>query len=155
MVEKIYDGLHYVASYFESGISVGAVRYFLIINPNTTILTDFMYAVSATGGIRLRFFESPTTTANGTALSLINQNRNILNTPQITIFRDPTVTADGTLLFDEQVGSATGPTKSAGGTSVERSEQEFVLKNNTKYLLRVDIQVNNSTLSTSFRWYER
>jgi len=74
-------------------------------------------------------YEGPTVSANGTALNVLNRNRNSTNDDALSIYHTPTTSADGTLLESFHIGSGRGV--GGGGRS-----DEWVLKNNTKYLVR-------------------
>ena len=86
------------------------------------------------------FFESPTVTANGNAVASNNRNRNSSNTDYLTIYEGATVSATGTELEHVKFGSGRGI-----GGSISRSE-EWILKNNTTYLL----QVTNDTALANY-----
>lgn len=88
----------------------------------------------------LTLFEGATVTASGTAIPSFNRNRNSILSDTLGIFHTPTITDDGNAIW--------GPWVLGDGRSVgnERGrDSEFVLKNNTTYLLRIE---NNTTATT-------
>jgi hypothetical protein len=84
-------------------------------------------------------YEAPTVSANGTAMTAFNRNRNSAFTSDLEHYHTPTVTTVGTLISTDHAGSGRG-------TGGEARSEEFVLKNNTKYLLRV----TNQTASNNY-----
>jgi hypothetical protein len=68
----------------------------------------------------------------------------------LTVFHTPTVGATGTTVIREwHIGSG----RSVGGG--DRATQEFILKQNTKYLIRINNQTtNNNYMALKLSWYE-
>jgi len=103
-------------------------------------------------GFDVDFYEAPTTTDDGTAVTSKNNKRNSTNEAGLLIYDAPTVTDDGELL--ESI-MATG-TKQSGALGSEGSN-EWILKPDTKYLIRI---TNNTAGAASSRfvinmfWYE-
>ena len=65
------------------------------------------------------------------------------------IYNAPTISAPGTLLTRRYVGSG----KSSGGGT--RDNNEFILKQNTAYLLRItEGNVANTNINWELDWYE-
>lgn len=94
-------------------------------------LAHWLLQISGESETDVLFYESPTVTANGTALAVRNRNRNSNNTDFLEIYQGATVSAVGTELEHERFGSG----KLVGGL-LNRAD-EWVLKNNTTYLVRV------------------
>ena len=66
----------------------------------------------------------------------------------------PTISADGDLLETGIIGSGGNPTAISGGAG-SGSNEEIVLKSNTKYLLRCQNLTNTATVVTAkIFWYE-
>jgi len=85
------------------------------------------------------FYEGATVTDNGTAISVYNRNRNAsAYVDFLDVYHTPTVTATGTLLESNKIGSA----RSVGGPAGR--EEEWILKNNTIYLLRIINDTSNN-----------
>ena len=127
----------------------GATVNILIRTPNTLkwshLLWDLDHELEAT----VTFYEAATVTANGTELMARNRDRNSSNTAGTKIYVGPTVTAVGTQLCRVQQGAG----NKAGGS--DRAENEWVLKQNTVYLLRItNNTANNNLISTRLIWYE-
>lgn len=122
--------------------------YHLLIVPNTATRIRFSFNIASTGPVKVQFYEAPTTTANGTAADEINRDRNSVNVASMTMFQDPTVTVDGTLLQEFSLG-ATGGAK-AGATET----RVWVLKQNTKYLVKLISGQASNEISTELFWVE-
>jgi hypothetical protein len=126
----------------------GQIYNILIIVPNATgtgqaqKLWHFKPEVDTEAEALIEFFEVPTYSSAGTTLTSYNRNRQLAGTYTdfLGITHTPTLTGDGTKIYIKRIGSG----KVSGGAS--NRADEFVLKNNTPYLLRV----TNAT--TSANW---
>jgi hypothetical protein len=145
---EIHCGDSYTA-HFVADLSNGATKNYLVTVPDwgavdpvdpgadqSIKLAHLVGQIACENETTFYFYEAPTVTANGNALSVLNRNRNSSNVDFLSIFEGATVSAVGTELEHFVVGSG----KAAGG-DINRSD-EWVLKNNTTYLIRV---VNNTT----------
>jgi hypothetical protein len=111
----------------------------------------FRYEVQANDLAQVFLYEAPTVTAaTGTAASWVNFERNGTYTAKTTILLAPTITAVGTLIDSEYFMSLAEGKSTGSGGSVE----EFVFKNNTKYLYRVTSGNNGCDIHTNFFMYE-
>ena len=121
--------------------------------PTVVRMPHFRYEVEVNDLCNVFLFEAPTVTAaTGTARTPINFERNGTYTPKLAILDAPTITATGTQIDSEYfIAAATKQSKFAttGGTP-----HEFVLRNNTKYLLRVTSGANGLDAHVDFTWYE-
>jgi hypothetical protein len=96
----------------------------------------------------VEFFEAPTVSVAGSAVAVLKRNRNSAKEDYLTITQGATTTDNGTELDKAQFGSGRGV-----GGNVGRSE-EWILKNNTKYLLRVtNNTANNNYHTVRFQYY--
>lgn len=127
-------------------ITSGSNRDYLVIT-GANKFVHFKVTCTADGKGDVAIYEEPTTSANGTGMAELNRNRASAITPEVTVFHTPTVSAVGTMLCDELFGSGN---KSGGET---RADNEWVLKKNTKYLIRVHASANID-VSTKMNWYE-
>jgi hypothetical protein len=122
-----------------------------IRTPNTTKWLHLFYDVSVEGESLLRLCESPTI-ATGTALAIYNRDRNSTGTSQALASYGGTVTSVGTVIRTYHMG--TGDKFGAGGAST-RGTNEFILKQNTTYMLLVNnLSGGSSYTSTKLDWYE-
>ena len=93
-------------------------------------------------------YENPTVSDNGSALNVVNRNRNSTFTDFLNIYRGATITAVGSELEHAKFGSG----KLIGG-GVSRTD-EWVLRNNTTYLLRVTNDTTSNNYHTiRFQYY--
>ena len=151
--DRIHEGQEFSISDRASPVNIATPKKYLITTPNTGLRAHFVFRVHTEPGSRVQFFEDTTVTANGTAMTPQNNNRNRTKASQLSVFAYPTVTADGTSLFDDEKGTAKiGSTK---GVGLELSHaNEIILKQNTKYELKITPLSNNTVASTQLDWYE-
>lgn len=113
------------------------------------------FTIGATDGpIDFELFEAPTTTANGTLQTSLNRNRASSNTSNISIYLGPTVTSNGTRLFIN--GVLADASFFSTVTSETTEPEEWILKSNTDYLIRLtnNASAGTATLYAGFFWYE-
>ncbi|MDP2755400.1 MAG: hypothetical protein Q8P40_13565 [Nitrospirota bacterium] len=152
--EAGHAGIKYISSDVVTGLGSGATKQYLIIAPDTATRIHLIYSVEATPGITITFYEAPTKTANGTALAINNRNRNSANTATAAVYKDPTITANGTLLRINEVGSGAAGGKAGGISASDRDEREWILKQNTAYLLNIVTLAASTDIATALQWYE-
>ena len=158
---EIHCGDSYTEHHVED-LSNGAVHYYLIITPNwgdpvsgsdpfgnqNIKVAHFVGEITGEAETTVQFFENPTITDNGNVLNVRNRNRNSSNTDYLTIYEGATVSADGTELEHTKFGAG----KFVGG-SVNRTD-EWVLKNNTSYLIKViNDTTSNNYHTIRFQYY--
>lgn len=144
---EIHGGGSYVASR-SVDLGNGASDTVLIIVPDDD--TKRYHMVTSYGAELESHFDayegatlSATTSATGTPLTSFNRNRNSSNTSALGIYFSPvlaSVGGDGTKILEKHAGSG----KQVG--SETRGNDEIILKNNTKYVLRL----TNSTTSNNY-----
>lgn len=128
--------------------SISIDKSYLLITPDSSLKINMAFSITSIPGSTFTILEDPTVSANGTSMTIINQNRNSTVTPTLSVFVDPT-TSSGTSIYSEQIGSST-----IGGSSApERSELEFILKRNTKYLIKIT-PLATSAISLCINWSE-
>lgn len=148
---RIHAGREFETTDVALGINTATPKRYLLVTPNTATRIHVTLLFESSPGITVEFFEDTTVTANGTGLSEINHNRNSANVAELAVFVDPTVTADGTQLFIFRSGSGTG--SAVIGGRVQR-EDEFVLKQNANYQIKISPISNNTNITTDISWYE-
>lgn len=148
---EIHDGS---AFYFHEVIQLGSagVQDYLITTPNTKKWSHYGYDIeSTTGGITVELYEAGDRT--GTTLqTVINRNRNSTNLNTTTIHKGQSGgTTDGTRIAWVTSGTATAGGKQSGdvGTTHER-----ILKQNTKYILRITSKAASNDIGVKISWYE-
>ena len=145
------------AYYLTSGavISVaGGANFDILIQTGTTKeihLKDLSVNVlknSATGNTQFRLYEATTVSANGSATTIFNNNRRSANTPDFTAFTGPTVTGLGTILVNYLTHNDWETYIAPSYTN----KWEWILKTNTKYLLRFFNNTNQTNDFTYLYW---
>jgi hypothetical protein len=128
--------------------------------PDTTKWAHLVILASATGSADLSLVEAPTGgVSGGSALTVYNRNRNSVNASVLLDTHTP-----GTA--DQLTQDATAPT---GGSEIHhwkmgtgknriggenRDVEEFVLKQDTKYSLRMTTAENDIRAQLTISWYE-
>jgi hypothetical protein len=128
--------------------------------PDTTARIHMFYSVYSSGAATFELLEGPTVTSGtGSQLTIYNRERNsatastvwdntgtpVVNKASLNV----TTTADGTQLHHEMLGS--GKNKLAGDT---RDANEWILKQNTKYVFRVTGDANDNRVNLILNFYE-
>lgn len=144
---KEHDGDAYLA-WDREDLSNAQVFNYSLITPDTTKWVHFILEAISEKEMFVQMWEAATLTA-GTALTAYNKNRNSSTTAKATVTSTPTsITTGSVLLMEDQWGSG----KEGGGS---RGLEEFILKQNTKYLIRfTNLTANANFLSVHFNWYE-
>lgn len=147
---EIHDGSSFTAS-FQQDIANGGNMDILIVTPNSTKYAHFTYAIEVELETNMFLYEAPTATAAANPIVAYNRNRNSLTEATVVVTHTPTgITTGSTIIRQNHLGSG----KTVGGD--DRTVNEFILKKNTKYLLRLTNLVANATNYCSVRlnWYE-
>jgi len=148
---KIHEGDHYVVHEAATVASGTPKKWFISVPATGQFHLTFECASSKNGTIELS--EGPTVSAEGTALTAYNSDRNSSNTSNLVIKKDPTSSAQGNVIDGHVMGTdATNPAGTDGG-SVSR-EQEWLLKNSTTYLITYTSLTNANRVSLNLRYYE-
>lgn len=140
----------------------GATRDYLIIVPdegtvngiNTGVdqsvkLYHFLGKIESQSELSATFYESSDRVA-GTAINVFNRNRNSTLVDFLDISHTPTGgTTDGTIIWGPwRIGTG------RAGEGAKGRESEFVLKNNTKYILKITNQtVSDNNVNVEFDYY--
>ena len=150
---EIHEGNHYACQDYDGDVDTGAAKYWLVKTPNTTTRIHLIFKTILSKNGTVEFFENPTITDNGSALTACNNDRNSANTATLLCYYDPTVTDDGTRLNVNVMGTdGTGVAGSSGGNT--QREDEFVLKQNEDYIIKVTVENNDTRASNCLKWYE-
>lgn len=122
-------------------------RDILLVTPNTTRWSHLTFGFRSSGEANFVFYEGTTTSDDGTAVTPMNRNRNSDHTAGMLVYHTPTVSAVGTQLCTRHFGAGRTPGE-------ERGISEWVLRQNTKYLIRVTSEAASNDISSAFDWYE-
>lgn len=146
---KIHAGTHYQYTDFNTIASAGTQDYMLTTGASKP--PHLTFSVQGTLLTTVTLYEAGD--RNGTTTQTVyNNNRLSTNTSTTTLHKGTSGGAtDGTAIFTIQGGTATG---AFAQNSFTRSENEYVLKLNTKYILRVTSGANGNVVSVILNWYE-
>lgn len=152
---EVHEGKHYTVAVVDTDVDIIGPKYVRITAPDTAARIHFMGVVSADGAALVEFYEDPTILAAGTALAEQNNERNFPNAATATTFEDATTQApnnDGTLLFAGRIGgTGVAQTRFAGSLA---DREEWVLKQNTDYLVKVTVDADDTEVVIVLTWYE-
>jgi len=148
---RVHVGDMYSASHYFASIESAANAEILVkVGSNKEL--HFLFSIGAGAEAVVYIFEDPTITDDGTILSIHNMNRNSSNTSDANAYYNPTTSADGTQLC---VGLLPGAEKKNDMGGTIRHDTEWILDENTNYLIRV---TNNGqgaeAVAIQLEWYE-
>lgn len=149
---KIHDGKFFTSSVLADDVADGS-SLDLVLTANASYNVHARITYTAEKKSHFRLYEAPTT-SGGSAVSIFDKNRDSANSSNATLVSGPTVSNVGNLRFTHLVPAGTGRHSSGGaGTS---GYEEWVLKANTKYLMRLthDSGSGTSDLNFIFEFYE-
>lgn len=132
-------------------IGSGSSQDYMITTPNTTNWAHM--TMMADGTAITSFFLYEATDKNGTTLQTVfNANRNSASAATTTIRKGTSGgTTDGTLIAQYSSGTSSGNSKTS---STVDHRDEFILKQNTKYIFRITSGTNGNLCNVTFSWYE-
>lgn len=151
---ETHEGEHFTYSQVDADFDIADAVELLIVTPDTAKWAHMVFTIDAQLDTNVKLYETATHTVLA-AQDVFNNNRNsaVANTTTVNTHNDDG--ADGDLIFESQFGIDTGggANRIAGGGQ-SRAEQEWILKQNTKYLLVVTSGSDNNVLSIKLSWYE-
>lgn len=148
---EIHEGDHYfLSSYIE--LNNAGVLNFTIQTPNTTKWAHLVWFASSTANAIFQVYEA-IAESGGSSVTPINNNRNSANTSGLTIKTGATVSDTGTLIAAASIG-VNGTNKFSPISGEVQRNFEIVLKQNTKYLIRVTSGADNNIINYHAEWYE-
>ena len=147
---EIHAGSHFL---YTDAISLNAAgsQDYLITVPDTTKWPHMIFILGGSAITQFDLYEG--TDKNGTTPQIVgNSNRNSANLAGVTIHKGTSGgSTDGTLIHTYKGGSATN--QSRGGTGT-RNDEELILKQNTKYILRITSGTASNLINVNLSWYE-
>ena len=148
---EVHAGSSFTYSDVHSLAKNGVIEH-LLVTPDTTKWSHMIIEVGSTGGkVKFEVFEGTNTSDNGDIEPMFNRNRNSNKEPTTILYETPTVINVGTRINQAIYGIK--DKKSAGGG--DRGTNEWMLKQNTKYLIRVtELNVAVTDINLEFDWYE-
>jgi hypothetical protein len=147
---KIHDSDHYFYADMVQ-LNDAATQDYMITTPNTTKWGHLIFLATGSAITQIQVYEA--SDKNGTTLqNIYNNNRNSLNTAGITVHKGTSGgSIDGTLIWQKKSGSATN--QSREGMTASRSN-EIILKQNTKYIIRITSGTDANLINIELQWYE-
>lgn len=146
---EVHDGSHYFIKKWADITGAATVAYFMFVTPNTTKRIHAKVAIAAEAEFRVEIFEGGTVSANGTALTAINNDRDSASTAGLLAYNAPTVTSDGTQIWDTVVGSGKNSTISLG------LNYEIIAATDETYLFKITkVAAGTHWIDFDFFWYE-
>ncbi len=139
----INDGNRYLVAGHLS-IANGGTIDFTLQTPDSTKQIHMLYSAQVSGAITIDFYENATGVSGGSALPIINKNRNSPNTSGAIVLINPTSTP-GDLIDGFEYGSTGGEAK---------RNRKMILKQNTTYLWRLISGEADNSLSFRGEWDE-
>lgn len=149
----VHNGKLWTLSDEATGVMIISPRNYLI-KVGTGRPLHVSLGVVATAGFKVELFEGTTVSGDGTTLAskLVNNNRvEPEASVNLTAFHTPTITGDGTLLASGRAGGNSHP-QSPGGSA--RTEEEWILKPSTNYLIRITVVADSTTVTFDASVYE-
>jgi len=155
---EVHSGKHFTYSFAGTGVNVSGTVDRILTTADTATWAHII--VNAYGALhsKLQIYEDTTFTAT-TAEVAVNNNRNKLNAAGLAINLSgggsggtPTT---GNLLIEVEWGVDTGVgTNRVASGGDQRADQEWVLKQGTVYLIRLESETAANNLSANLSWYE-
>ena len=146
---EIHTGSHFM---YTDSVELGAASQdYLITTPNTTKWAHMIFVMDGSAITQFRLYEGSDKVGT-TDVAVGNNNRNSTTLPGVTIHKGTSGgTTDGTLIHQYKGGSATNQSR---GESGSRNDEEIILKQNTKYILRVTAFAADTLTNIKLEWYE-
>lgn len=148
---EIHEGRHFKADRQDTSLATDETIELLLTTPDTTRWAHFLLTMQSTGEVVVELYEGTTVSAEGTAITPINRNRNSDTASVVVVTHTPTITSDGTKLTENWIGT-TGFKEDIGDRT--RGDNEIILKQNTKYLIRLTAVGNGIKGAIGGDWYE-
>ena len=147
---EIHAGSHFM---FTDSVELdaAAIQNYLITTPDTTKWCHFTFSATGSAITHVEFFKD--TDRIGTTLQeVFNNNQNSDTVAGLTVHKGVSGgTTDGTRIYTLKSGAAAGASRTP--VAFNRGN-EIVLKQNTKYIMRVTSGTNDNLTNVEFEWYE-
>jgi hypothetical protein len=132
-------------------IGSGSSQDYLITTPNATPYGHLLLHIDGTAITSFYLFEAADRSGT-TPQTVLNANRNSATAAAITVHKGTSGgTTDGTQLIYYASGSAQGSSKSPAALNFN---SEWILKINTKYIVRIASGTSGNLCNIMLEWYE-
>ncbi len=146
--QKIHEGNTFTILDIDD-LGNAEVHDMLIVTPDTTKWAHMVWEIEHELETLIQFYTGATYSDIGIIAPSYNRNGNSSNTATTLVYHDATITGVGTLIGTIQQGAG----KKAGGS--DRQANEFILKQNTVYLIRItNLTANDNLVFIRLNWYE-
>jgi len=147
---EIHAGSHFF--YTDSTVlATSGSQDYLITTPDTTKWAHMKFQMDGSAITQMQIYEG-SAKSGSVAGTIFNSNRNSANTPGLAVHKGTSGSlADGTLIYTYKCGAATQQSRSGAGS---RSDEEIILKQNSKYLVRLTSGTDNNLTNINLEWYE-
>ena len=152
--KEVHEGEMWFTSYKSpEGVDVaddGTVKILIKVGANA--FAHFVFGVAAGGDSEIEFFEAPSVAADGNNLPVWNMKRSDVAVPNTTAWQGPTINSNGDRLINTFVP---GGTKQQAHGAVERVGTEWILNEDTNYLLIFTNRAGSGKpMSVALQWYD-
>lgn len=130
---KTHEGKYFSGGYFTASLS-DTSNLDLLIQINAESM-HAQFTISASGDATIALYEGTVASVLGTSVNMSNHNRNSSHTFTGSVYISPTVTSTGNII--NGIGYLVGGEKRSATGGNFGFANEFILKPNTKYLLRL------------------
>jgi len=147
---EVHAGSHFMYTDAVT-LAASATQDYLITTPNTTKWAHMTFHLDGSAITQWQLYEGADRSGT-TPQTIGNNNRNSATTATTTIHKGTSGgTTDGVQAYIYKGGAATKQAQT--GTEAGNTE-EIILKQNTKYILRVTSGTNDNLTNVRLEWYE-
>lgn len=147
---ETHDGCHFFYTDKFTLASAGTQVY-LLTTPNTTKWAHIIFSLTGSAITQADLYEGADRTGV-LAQTISNSNRNSATAATLLVHKNISGgTTDGSLIWTMNSGAATNQSRSP--LSADRNN-EIILKQNTKYLIRFTSGTNDNLCNIQLQWYE-
>jgi len=147
---EIHSGSHFF--YTDSvELASGNTQDYMITTPNTTKWSHMTFQATGSAITQVQIFEGSDKTGT-TSQTIFNNDRNSATTSTLTIHKGTSGgSTDGTQIYTIKSGSSAGNSRSP---AISERNSEIILKQNTKYIIRITSGTNANLTNLQLEWYE-
>ena len=150
---EIHDGNHFFVCGFET-IDADASSTFSIVVPNSTTHTHMFFEIEGTNQTEVYIYEDATITADVTATTPFNNNRNSTTASTLGIYKDTTISDYGDLIYSQSKGLTGARPSKAGAAGLSVSNDGIILKRNLTYIFKIISRGAGNIISYCGKWHE-
>jgi len=149
---EVHEG-HYFRSGMNFTLANGAVATLGFVTPNTAVWAHVNWFLETSSDGIFTVLEDVTSFSGGASITSLNHDRNSANTSVMTLTRGATgadliTPTGGTTMLNAILSTGKGSDVSAG------HGEEFILKQNSKYLFRYTNGTSANVIRFVLEWYE-